>query len=136
MNNIEISYKYTSSDTLISAQQLNEKLRSTLREEQRYEVASGDTVESIALQHGMSSSDLISMNAGLDNNSLKAGDEIVVKTSLSLLSIKKTKTIVYSEDIAYETETVNDSTMYEGKSKTVTKGVTGEKTDNCRGYLS
>ena len=127
LNDIEITNQYTSLNHLITTAALSQKLHSTLREQQYYTVLSGDTVQSIALEHGMAEQDLVSMNEGLSNDSLKAGDDIVVKTRLSLLSIKKTESVTYSEVIPYETEYVNDSSLYQGKSSTVTAGVNGEK---------
>ncbi len=94
--------------------------------ETMYTVVSGDTFNGIAYANDMSMADLKSLNPELDPDRLYIGDQLSVKETIPLLSVRTVNVEQYLESIPCPVEEVNDNTIYIGNSKITKQGVEGE----------
>jgi murein DD-endopeptidase MepM/ murein hydrolase activator NlpD len=126
LKDVKITQKYTSTKYLMSDDQIKEKLGSNIRDQKAYTVQKGDTVSGIAAENGMSTEDLVSLNPGLSEKTIKAGSDVVVKGTLPFLSVQLTKKVSYAETIPFESTTVEDKSLYKGQKKVKVEGKNGE----------
>ena len=110
-------------DTGIAA--IGDAVNATSQEEVIYTVKAGDTWSQIAARYDMSSSALLELNPGFDIDHIREGQELTVSAAVPLLSVKTVERVSYQDSVAYDTEYVDDSSMYQGQSRVVTKGVNG-----------
>lgn len=101
------------------------KLRSNTQEAVIYTVQKGDTSGAIAQDHGMSLSELMEMNPGVDKNKLMIGQELTVSQSVPYLGVRTVDRVSYQEAVEPPVEYVKDDTMYEGDSKVLDPGTEG-----------
>ena len=100
-------------------------VNATSQEEVIYTVQEGDTWSEIAARYDMSSDDLLALNPGFDIDKIWLGQELTVSAAVPLLSVKTVDRVEYQDEIAYSTEWVDDSSMYQGESRVITAGVNG-----------
>ncbi|MBQ8605377.1 MAG: peptidoglycan DD-metalloendopeptidase family protein [Clostridia bacterium] len=92
-----------------------------------YTIQEDDYLSDISKATGLSKSQLHALNPGLDETRLVPGKKLNISKPDVYLGIKIVKTISYTEDIAYETKKIEDSSMYKTKTKVKKAGVKGEK---------
>ncbi len=91
-----------------------------------YTAEKGDTPSGIAQKYDLTTAELAAMNPGI-LTSLRPGDEITVSVEEPYLSVNVVKQETYNEAIPYETVRTETDSLYKGDSRTVVKGVQGEK---------
>ena len=123
--NIFIGKEIISSDEQSSFVSIDDVVNATSQEEVIYTIQAGDTWSQIAARYEMSSSELLALNPGFDIDKIWEGQELTVSAAVPLLSVKTVERVQYQAPVAYETEYVDDSTMYQGESRVITKGVEG-----------
>ncbi len=91
-----------------------------------YTAEKGDTPSGIAQKYDLTTAELAAMNPGI-LTSLRPGDEITVSVEEPYLSVNVVKQETYNEAIPYETIRTETDSLYKGDSRTVVKGVQGER---------
>ena len=119
---ISISREIISADEQRSFAPVEDALDATSQEEVIYTVQAGDTWSEIAARYDMSSSELLALNPGFDIDKIWLDQELTVSAAVPLLSVKS---VEYQSAVPYETEWVDDSSMYQGESRVLTAGVDG-----------
>ena len=104
---------------------VDEAVNATSQEEVIYTIQAGDTWSEIAARYDMSSSDLLALNPGFDMDKIWEGQELTVSAAVPLLSVKTVDRVQYQDSVPFETEYVDDSSMYQGESRVLTQGVNG-----------
>ncbi len=125
VENLSVNTVYAVDD-LMDVSQIEEALKANTTGETTYTVVKGDTYNGIAYRNDMSLSDLMELNPEADINRLMVGDVLNVKEIIPALSVQTTERVTYTEPIECPVETVEDSSMYKGDSKILTKGEEGE----------
>ncbi len=125
LDDIEISYQTISADTESNLDNMLAVLTGYTEGEMTYTAVDGDTYSEIAQANGLSLSELYALNPDINQDILHTGDVLVVASAVPYLSVQTVDTITYTEDIAYSTEQVEDSSMYQGETKVLTEGVNG-----------
>lgn len=93
-----------------------------------YTVQAGDTLSTIARKHDMTTSELRALNTAYANTDMvHIGDVLTVRRPQSFLQVKVIKTIEYTEQIDYQTQTIYNDKMYVTESKVKTKGREGSQ---------
>jgi len=124
---VNISQKYVDSSKLISYDEIREKLTSKIHSTREYTIKYGDTIDSIARANGMTREDLLELNPSLSSSKLRAGRKVTVGKEVPFLSVEAVRRVQYTETIPYETERVEDSSLYKGTTKVVTQGRVGTR---------
>lgn len=122
---VRIDYDYTSSDAIVSMEDITKVLTSNTVEAATYTVEKGNTYLGIAKAHDMSLDELLEMNPQATLESLMPGDVLTVRQSVPYLSVRTVDQVTYEEAIASPVEYVEDDTMYQGQSKVVDPGSEG-----------
>ena len=125
VENLSVETVYVA-DKLMTVAEIQDKLQENTTGETTYTVQKGDTFNGIAYANDMSVSDLKALNPDFNINRLMIGDVLNVKEEIPFLSVRTVEEVSYLEPIECPVETVEDSSIYEGSSKIVTKGVEGE----------
>ena len=125
--NVQITQKYVDASKLVSYDEIREKLTSTIHSSRQYTIKSGDTVNSIAKENGMTREDLLELNPSLRNGKLRVGRKVTIEKAVPFLSVEAVRRVEYTETIPYETKKVEDSSIYKGTTKVVTQGRVGTR---------
>lgn len=107
------------------AARLRETLDGTKNTQEVYIVAEGDTFETISEITKLSEVQLEALNPSYDFDDIKAGDTIVTKASVKLISIKKIITSSEDREISYKVVKKYDPSKYSGYRSVIQKGVNG-----------
>ena len=100
-------------------------LNSTKAGEVTYTVEAGDVWSVIAQDHNLTNDELLHLNPGYDIDRLSIGDELTISNAVPYLTVRATQMEYYVAEIPYEIEYVDDNTMWEGDTRTITKGQYG-----------
>lgn len=92
-----------------------------------YTIEEDDYLSDISRKTGLSRAQLYALNPGLDDRRLVPGKKLNISQPDVYLGIKIVKTVKYTEDIAFDTVKIEDSSMYKTQTKVKTAGVTGKK---------
>ncbi len=101
-------------------------LNGSEKKENEYTIAPGDTLWSISRKFDTSVDEILSINEGLDEE-IVDGDVITVKSYVPVVNVTTSQVKEYTEKIRYETEVVESSSMYRGRSTITQEGVNGER---------
>jgi murein DD-endopeptidase MepM/ murein hydrolase activator NlpD len=110
---------------LTSQDELRVKLTNPVNGELMITVNEGDTLEEIARAYGLSAGDLFALNPGLAYP-LEPGSELLLRREATLLPIIFREQVSYLEMIPFETEYVEDPTLWDGETKVINPGADGE----------
>jgi len=125
---VDIVSKFVNNNELQSDEKILSILNSSLKEERKYKVKSGDTLWRIAYASDMTLEELLKINSGLTEKSvIKLGQELNIVVSVPLLSVKTTEKIVYSEVIPKTVETINNNSKSKTYKKVIQTGSDGRK---------
>lgn len=113
-------------DTVVTEEEIQNKLNSNVSDEQLYTVQTGDTPDGIAAQYGISVEQLRLLNPNLDNL-MYTGNQVRVAAQERWLGVKLVRSEEEIRSIAYEEETTENSRQYKGYEKVVTPGENGEE---------
>lgn len=112
--------------TVISAEAMDEKLTAATLVDKFYTVEEGDTPLGISDKTDMSLEELEALNGSLDDL-MYVGKQVMIQRSQPYLRVQVVRQIEYTEDIAYSTETVEDSSQYLGYEQVRNEGVNGQQ---------
>ena len=122
---VEISTRLSTLDAYKSLGEIEKILTEPKQQEVTYTIQGGDTFSAIAPRYGMSASALIALNNDKDPTKMHPGDTVLVSKEVPLLSVRSVKQVEYTEAIAFQTENVNDDSMYKNQKKVEVQGVEG-----------
>lgn len=131
VDQVSISREYIASTVEQDAANIEAALTANTSGQTTYTVVSGDTFSDIANNNGMTVAELQALNPGVDINFLLIGQELSVKEEIPTLSVRTVDAVTYTEAIPYETQQVEDSSMYVGESKVIQAGVNGSQQVNA-----
>lgn len=100
-------------------------LNSTKAGEVNYTVQKGDCWSMIAQDHNLTSKELEALNPGYDIDDLRIGDVLLISRSVPYLTVIATQMEYYTTAVPYEVEYVDDSSMWKGDTKVISKGAYG-----------
>ena len=124
-DNVSIVREYISSDVEQDLNAIETTLTSNTNGETTYEVQAGDTFMALALENGMTMSELEALNPGIDINKLMIGQVLNMKEEIPFLSVETVDHVTYTESVAAPVREVEDSSMYEGDTRVVSAGSAG-----------
>ena len=123
--NVETINGLFPTSSIVSADEMNEKLNGTQQQAASYTVQDGDTATSIAKRYNLSLSELNSMNDNEVGDFLHIGMQVKVETVKSFLSVKVVRKETYQDVLPFKTVTVKDDSQYTDYTKVVTEGQNG-----------
>lgn len=91
-----------------------------------YTIVAGDAPSLIAQKVGIPYADLKNLNPDIEKNCF-VGDQVLINKATPYLSVKVTRDENYDVTIPYNTNKVNDSTIWEGNTRTLVSGQNGSK---------
>lgn len=94
---------------------------------QYYTIQEGDWLEDIVKATGLSSKMLYYLNPELDDRRLIPGKKLVISQPEVYLGVKVVETITYTENIAYSTTRIADSSLYVNQTKVKKAGKYGKR---------
>ncbi len=112
-------------ETMWDASKLAEQLSQTKQAAVKYTVKDGDTIYGIAVANGLTERELLALNPSMGDN-IHSGDVVIISNEVNYVRVKVMKTEVRTEEVDYETETVNNASMFKGTKRTVRNGEPGE----------
>ena len=126
VENVRIAEGYVPTDSIMNLGAIAEILNSTKAGEVTYTVVKGDTWGQIANNNGMTSAELEALNPGYDINRIHIGDTLTLSNAVPYLTVKVTERQNYIDDVNYEISYVDDSSMYRGDERVLSRGVYGK----------
>ncbi len=113
---------------IITKEEITNLIRGEVEGSVYYTVQDGDTPTGIADDYDMAYSTLKALNPDIENTDVfRAGYQVLVKNSEPFLQVQITKSIVYTEEIPYETVKTESKEYASGTSIVTQKGVNGQK---------
>jgi len=128
---LSISFELIPSASLEDLEGMRELLTTNTSGETTYQVVKGDTYSALAFNNDMSLDELMALNPQASLNRLMIGDIVNVKEIIPYLSVQTVENLTYSTEIACPVQKIEDSSMYAGDSKVVTRGIPGEAVVNA-----
>ncbi|MGN0702553.1 MAG: peptidoglycan DD-metalloendopeptidase family protein [Lentihominibacter sp.] len=125
VENIEIRSCKTPMKDVMSEAEMVEKLSTDSEKEVVYTIERGDTLESIAENHGVTPEDIEADNANVDVNTLPVGSTIILHEVAPIMTVRITEVRTYEEKTDYETIKKKDKDLYEGYTEVDQKGEKG-----------
>ena len=125
VENVRIAEGYVPTESVMNLGMIAELLNSTKAGEGTYTVVKGDTWGQIANNNGMTAAELEALNPGYDINRIHIGDALTLSNAVPYLTVKVTERQNYIEDINYDVNYVNDSSMYQGDERVISRGTYG-----------
>ena len=108
----------------ISPVDLKKRLKAEQIVDKYYEVQAGNTLSGIARKHNMTLSELRALNPSV-TESIHIGDKLLVQRAQPRLQVQVVRTIVYEEEIPFETKKTYDSSKYVTYSSVRSSGKVG-----------
>lgn len=91
-----------------------------------YTVKEGDSIESVSSSSGISVSELLKLNSGIDEESeLTIGQKLITGIKSGSLNLKILRTVVSNIDIEYESVEVPSNVLYIGSTRKLSNGENG-----------
>jgi murein DD-endopeptidase MepM/ murein hydrolase activator NlpD len=111
---------------ILTAEEAIKLLKKGTLEEQKYQVKDGDVLGGIASSHNLKLTQLLSLNKGLNEDSvLKPGQMLNVTVLKPYLHVVVDRQAYVKEDVNYQKEVVEDAKMFKGDTKTQQTGKKG-----------
>ncbi|UOE94118.1 M23 family metallopeptidase [Alkalihalobacillus sp. LMS39] len=115
-------------DQVLSEKEAVKQLQLGTLEEHTYTVKAGDVLGSIASEHSLKVSDLLDLNPDITTDTmLHIDQELNVTAFEPLISVIVEEASTTEEEIPYQTETKEDSSMFKGDTKVEQEGEVGTK---------
>ncbi|SHI46870.1 LysM peptidoglycan-binding domain-containing M23 family metallopeptidase [Parasporobacterium paucivorans] len=127
-DNVEIVESYVNDSEISTLDEAISQVTKDKEENKIYEAVAGDCLSTIASDFGLTVAQLVSMNAGLTEDSIIGiGDQVTVTVPEPELSVIVNEQKTYEEDFNAETVYIEDDSMYQGESAVVTEGTQGHR---------
>ncbi|WML29554.1 M23 family metallopeptidase [Neobacillus sp. OS1-32] len=124
--NVSVSEQNVEPEKILALRDAVTYLQKGTVQDRKYTVQNGDTLESIARQHGLKLKDLLELNPQLSEKTLlKIGQEMNVTTLTPLLEVIVEKETKKKETIPFATKTVENSSLTKGHTKITQEGKDG-----------
>ncbi len=128
---VSVSQEKINPSEVLTVEEALKLLEKGTLEEKKYSVKTGDVLGSIAVDHNLTTKELLALNPGLNEDSLiKVGQELNVTAFKPLLTVQTIMEEVKAEKIDYTYEIKEDSNMYKGDQKVQQQGEEGQKVVN------
>ncbi|WP_209125190.1 M23 family metallopeptidase [Alkalihalobacillus sp. BA299] len=115
-------------DELLSVDEAVKMLNLGTLKEDKYSVAAGDVLGSIASDHQLSTDELLKLNPDITKDTLlQIGQEMNVTAYEPAVTVEVEKVKKVEEEITFQTETKEDSSMWKGDTKVVQEGKPGKR---------
>ncbi len=126
---VEIVESYLPSEELTDLSTAIDDVTKDKETNQIYEVKSGDTLSSIALEYNLTVADLIAMNEALEDEftRIRVEDELIVTVPEPELSVQYTVEDYYEEDYEAEVEYIPNDSWYTTQSKVLQEPSAGHR---------
>ncbi|MBQ3496975.1 MAG: G5 domain-containing protein, partial [Oscillospiraceae bacterium] len=125
LEQVRIEEGYLNKKDIVNLGHIVSKLNSTKAGEVTYTVQKGDTWGEIANSNGLSSSQLSAINPGYDINRLSIGEVLLISNAVPYLTVVVTEQQSYVADVQYDVSYEDDSSIYQGDYRVVSKGEYG-----------
>lgn len=126
--NVSFSEEKVSPKQILTVDEAVDYLLKGTLEEKKYKVKEGDVLSQIANDHDMTLEQLLTLNPGLDEDSvLKIEQELNVTILEPLVEVIVDKEVFKKEVIPYEKKVEENSTMFKGDTKVKQEGKNGQK---------
>lgn len=125
---VSLNEEEISPSQILSVEDAVKLLQKGTLEEKKYHVQEGDVLGSIAIAHNLSTNELLSLNPGLTEDSLlQINQELNVTALKAFVDVIIHEAQVKREEIPYQNETIENSSMFKGDKKVKQEGQKGEK---------
>ena len=125
VQNVELVDGLYPTSTQLNLSQVKTLLTDRHASEAYYTVTAGDTLTTIAQKYGLTRKQLLSLNPNVSASDVKAGTQLLVKSSASCLDVQMICEEVEEVAIPFEQETVADRNRYIGDNYVKIPGVEG-----------
>ena len=125
VENVEFKTTNTRLGNILSEDEMVEKLTTPVEKEQMHTAVAGETLESVATDHGIELKQLKKENPGVPNK-LAVGTAVVIRQTAPPLTVKITEKRTYEHTIKYETEKKKTKKLYKGDSQVKIDGKNGK----------
>ena len=126
VSQVQITHEYTPSSIEQDPDKMLEALTANTTGDTTYTVQAGDTFMALAFANDMTMEEMEALNPGVDINKLMIGQELNIKETIPMLSVRTVESVSYTESVAPSVEEVEDDSMYEGETKVLQAGVNGQ----------
>ena len=126
VEDVDIRQEYVESSYVMNLGYIAEILNETKEGEVTYTVTSGDSYYSIAEKYDLSVEALMKLNPGYDPKILRVGDVLTISNAVPYLTVVNVERQRYVQDVPYQVEYTDDSSMYQGEYKVTSAGVYGK----------
>ena len=123
---VDIRQEYVETSYVMNLGYIAEILNETKEGEVTYTVTSGDSYYSIAEKYDLSVEALMKLNSGYDPKILRVGDVLTISNAVPYLTVVNVERQRYVQDVPYQVEYTDDSSMYQGEYKVTSPGVYGK----------
>lgn len=123
---IEIRHEYVKKEYMMNLGYIAELLNDTKQGEEIYTVQAGDVWGQIANDHGMLINELLALNPGYDVDKIHVGDQLTISNAVPYLTVVDVERQSGVQDIPYEVEYQDDSSLYVGDTRVLSAGVYGK----------
>lgn len=114
---VEISEAYVSKNLITEPETAADEITKESAKNEIYEVQAGDTLSTIANNHGLYVKDVLKLNSGLSETTmLQIGDEIIITVPQPELTVMTVEQATYQEEYFGEVEYVYNDSWYTTKS--------------------
>lgn len=115
-------------DSFVDEQQIIRRFTSNERTTYEYTIKADDTVSSVAQKNNVSVELLAEQNENFDGVTLpEEGEKLKITREVPFLTVMVTREEHYTENFDFETEYIDDSTLYTNNNRIMTTGVPGER---------
>ncbi|WP_433959600.1 peptidoglycan DD-metalloendopeptidase family protein [Cytobacillus horneckiae] len=123
-----ITTEKTEAENVLTVAEAIELLQKGTLEEKHYKVQEGDALSSIADDHDLSIDKLLEINDLEADHLLKVGQKLKVTEQQPYVDVVMNKEVFKEEELPFETEVIEDSSMFKGETKVKQEGKHGERT--------
>lgn len=123
---VEIAEAYVSKSLVTSVEDASNEITKESAKNEIYEVQAGDTLSTVANNHGLYVKDVLKLNTGLSENTiLQIGDEIIITVPQPELTVVTVEQTTYQEEYYGEVEYVYNDSWYTTKSEVLREAEPG-----------
>lgn len=126
VEDVVIREGFVDSSYIMNLGNIAEILNATKEGAVTYTVKSGDTLYEIAGENDMTISELRALNPGYSSSGLHPGDVLTISNAVPYLTVLNVERQSYVQNVPYSIKYQDDSSMYQGDYKVLSKGVYGK----------